>query len=139
MGPPPPRPPGRRRSPCSASSGVGLIAVPDIILGFLDQPLGQVDFSLDQENLGKFLNAVSFVGLRAAAHRPSSPSSLWPCAFFGKKGEPVDGDPWDGQTLEWATSSPPPADEDFAEWVGEVTSPEPLLDRKAARAAEVEA
>ena len=59
--------------------------------------------------------------------------------FFGTKGEPVDGDPWDGQTLEWATSSPPPADEDFAEWVGEVTSPEPLLDRKAARAAEVPA
>ena len=41
---------------------VGLIAVPDIILGFLDQPLGEVNFQLDQENLGKFLNGASFVG-----------------------------------------------------------------------------
>ena len=50
--------------------GVGLIAVPDIILGFLDWPLGQVDFSLDQENLGKFLNAVSFIGYVLLLHRP---------------------------------------------------------------------
>ena len=125
-------------SPCSASWASASIAVPDIILGFLDWPLGQVDFSLDQENLGKFLNAVSFIGyvlllvvLLAFV--------LLALRFFGKKGEPVDDDPWDGQTLEWATSSPPPADEDFAQWVGEVTSPEPLLDRKAARAAEVPA
>jgi heme/copper-type cytochrome/quinol oxidase subunit 1 len=45
------------------------------------------------------------------------------------KGLAVDGDPWDAQTLEWTTSSPPPAG-NFAEWVGEVASPEPLLDRK---------
>ncbi len=50
------------------------------------------------------------------------------------EGEVVDGDPWDAQTLEWATSSPPPAGEDFTEWVGEVASPEPLLDRKEERA-----
>jgi len=37
-------------------------------------------------------------------------------------------DPWDGQTLEWATSSPAPTG-NFAE-VPMVASPEPLLDLK---------
>ena len=46
----------------------------------------------------------------------------------------VADDPWDGQTLEWTTTSPPPAG-NFAEWVGEVSSPEPLLDRKQTKRA----
>ena len=39
-------------------------------------------------------------------------------------------DPWDGQTLEWSTSSPAPAD-NFVD-VPVVASPEPLLDLKEA-------
>jgi heme/copper-type cytochrome/quinol oxidase subunit 1 len=44
-------------------------------------------------------------------------------------GESAGDDPWDGTTLEWATSSPPPAD-NFAD-VFVVNSPEPLADMKA--------
>ncbi len=42
----------------------------------------------------------------------------------------VDDDPWEGHTLEWATASPP-APDNFAE-PPEVTSAEPLLDRREA-------
>ena len=43
---------------------------------------------------------------------------------------PADDDPWEGQTLEWSTSSPAPVD-NFVE-TPTVMSPEPLLDLRAA-------
>ena len=45
-----------------------------------------------------------------------------------RAGERAGDDPWDGQTLEWATTSPAPAD-NFAV-VHIVQSAEPLLDLK---------
>jgi heme/copper-type cytochrome/quinol oxidase subunit 1 len=47
------------------------------------------------------------------------------------KGERAGDDPWNGQTLEWATTSPAPAD-NFAE-IHVVKSAEPLLDLKSSR------
>jgi len=47
------------------------------------------------------------------------------------KGPFAGDDPWDGQTLEWATSSPPPAD-NFVD-LPIVRSPEPLTDLKLSR------
>jgi len=44
------------------------------------------------------------------------------------KGEHVGDDPWDGQTLEWATTSPAP-EHNFAA-IHVVQSGEPLLDLK---------
>ena len=43
-------------------------------------------------------------------------------------GRQAGDDPWDGQTLEWATSSPAPAD-NFPV-MPRVTSAEPLFDMK---------
>ena len=45
-------------------------------------------------------------------------------------GKFVGDDPWDGQTLEWATSSPPPAN-NFVD-LHIVSSAEPLADLKSA-------
>ena len=44
-----------------------------------------------------------------------------------RKGSDVPSDPWDGQTLEWLSSSPPPL-QNFTEDLAVVTSAEPLVD-----------
>ena len=49
----------------------------------------------------------------------------------------VPADPWDGQTLEWATASPPVPG--VAPEVDVVASAAPLLDRKEAGVQEVSA
>jgi heme/copper-type cytochrome/quinol oxidase subunit 1 len=41
----------------------------------------------------------------------------------------VPADPWQGQTLEWATASPPPL-HNFSEELPAVQSAEPLLDQR---------
>ncbi len=51
--------------------------------------------------------------------------------MFTSSDDRVGDDPWDGHTLEWATSSPPPAG-NFAEPVAAVTSERPLLDLREA-------
>jgi heme/copper-type cytochrome/quinol oxidase subunit 1 len=118
--------------------GVILAAFPDLVLGFLEQPLGEVNFELDQEALGQVLNGASAAGyvlllLVLVAFLALSARG------FGSSGQTVGADPWDGQTLEWATGSPPPTDENFPEPLGEVASPEPLLDRKELDRKEVDA
>jgi cytochrome o ubiquinol oxidase subunit 1 len=115
--------------------GIALVALPDLVLGFMDWPLGEVNASVDPEGFGKLLNAVSFGGYIIVFLVVVGLALLAVRSFAGK-GEVVGDDPWDGQTLEWATPSPAPS-EDFVDWVGEVGSPEPLLDRKeAAKVAE---
>lgn len=106
-----------------------LAALPYYIAGFADQPgyATLFDYSGPQ-NLWNVLSAaghilmvvtvVAFVGLVTQSMRA---------------GAPAGDDPFDGQTLEWATSSPPPAD-NFAE-VHIISSPEPLLDLKPATTA----
>lgn len=109
-----------------AALGTLLAAAPMLIAGFADQPAGITLFDYDgPQSLWNTLSAighlltllavVAFVGLLVATVRST---------------EPAGDDPFDGQTLEWATSSPAPAD-NFAA-VPTVTSAEPLLDLKPA-------
>ncbi|HEX9258440.1 MAG TPA: hypothetical protein VF855_02815, partial [Acidimicrobiales bacterium] len=49
-----------------------------------------------------------------------------------RKGDAAGDDPWDGNTLEWATTSPPPPG-NFSE-TPLVRSDEPLRDQKPAAA-----
>jgi heme/copper-type cytochrome/quinol oxidase subunit 1 len=109
---------------------VALVAVPDVIAGFLKQPAGTVsDFGVDGP-LG-LLNALSGVGYVLLALVVLGVIAVTVRGFV--RGTATGDDPWDGQTLEWATSSPPP-DGNFTE-LPVVASAEPLVDVKlAARA-----
>jgi heme/copper-type cytochrome/quinol oxidase subunit 1 len=102
-----------------------LAGLPYYIAGFADQPAasGVYDYSGPSElwnvlvTVGHGLMAVvllGFVGLAAKAVR---------------SGHDAGDDPWEGQTLEWATPSPAPFD-NFLE-VPTVMSPEPLVDLHA--------
>lgn len=108
---------------------VALASLPHYIAGFAKQPAGatEFDYSGPQEiwngavMIGHVLMAVTllaFIGLALASFT---------------KGKLAGDDPWDGQTLEWATASPAPT-HNFAE-VHSVASAEPLLDLKPTAAA----
>ncbi len=103
-------------------AGVVLAAFPQVILGFLGQPALAVSF--DEVDAGGALNTLVLIGYALLALTVLAAIGLALRGFA--TGEPAGDDPWDGQTLEWATTSPPsPFPDDLA-----VTSPEPLLDRK---------
>jgi heme/copper-type cytochrome/quinol oxidase subunit 1 len=117
--------------------GAVLASVPMMIAGFADQP-------------GGVFPAVEAGVPGAVLFDYSGPSALWnflslaghamvllaALAFIAiavrgfAKGSQVGDDPWDGQTLEWATTSPAP-EHNFAA-IHVVQSPEPLLDLKPA-------
>jgi heme/copper-type cytochrome/quinol oxidase subunit 1 len=105
--------------------GGALASVPYLIAGFLDQPT--LSAAWDNDGPGELLNALVVAGHAAVG--------LTVLGFVGlvartwRSGDEAFDDPWDGQTLEWATTSPPPAD-NFAT-TPTVMSPEPLLDLKA--------
>ena len=105
--------------------GGALASVPYLVAGFLDQPASSVVW--DNDGPGELLNALVVAGHAAFG--------LTALAFAGlavkswRSGELAGDDPWGGQTLEWATTSPPPVD-NFAT-TPTVMSPEPLLDLEA--------
>jgi heme/copper-type cytochrome/quinol oxidase subunit 1 len=124
-----------RRIPDKAAlplAGLGFIAtvlasLPLLIAGFAKQPAAASEFDYSgPQNLWNGLSAaghvlmvvtvVAFVGLALRSFT---------------KGASAGDDPWDGQTLEWATSSPAPH-VNFAD-VHTVASAEPLLDLKPRR------
>ncbi|MEP7203696.1 MAG: hypothetical protein ABI894_13865, partial [Ilumatobacteraceae bacterium] len=113
-------------------AGLGFIAtalasLPYLVAGFAKQPANVSEF--DYAGPQKLWN-----GLAAAGHFLMLVTVL---AFIGlaarsfRKGSAGGDDPWDGQTLEWATSSPAPY-ANFAD-VHTVASAEPLLDLKPRR------
>ena len=105
-------------------TGTILASLPYLVAGFADQPAGTVTF--DYSGPQDLWNVLAMIG--------SGLVLLTVLAFIGlmvqsfRSGESAGDDPWDAQTLEWATSSPAP-DDNFAE-MHTVASAEPLLDLK---------
>ncbi|BAN04185.1 cbb3-type cytochrome c oxidase subunit I [Ilumatobacter coccineus] len=113
-------------------AGTVLASLPHYIAGFLDQPsgLGYSDSDLQIWNIlvlvGHALVALSvlaFAGLLAKTVLGADDTDEGP-----------GDDPFDGHTIEWATTSPAPTN-NFAD-VPMITSAEPLLDKKQANAKE---
>lgn len=105
--------------------GTAAGSLPYMIAGFADQPAAALDgfsYSGPQE-LWNALNTIGFVLMLLA-----SLAFIALAARSFTTGEAAGDDPWDGTTLEWATSSPPPAD-NFADVVV-VGSEHPLADMK---------
>ena len=106
--------------------GGALASVPYLIAGFLDQPAASPVW--DNDGPGELLNALVVAGHAAMA--VTALGLLGLVALSWRRGDDVGDDPWGGQTLEWATTSPPPVDNFLT--TPTVMSPEPLLDLKAA-------
>lgn len=105
--------------------GAALVTAAYLVAGFLDQPaatLGGFEYSSTKD----LLNIVAVAGHGLVLLCAAAVVVLVVHGFVA--GPSAGDDPWDGQTLEWATSSPPPAD-NFVE-IATVLSAEPLSDLK---------
>ncbi len=107
--------------------GTILGSLPYMIAGFADQPAGTMD-GFEYGGPQEVWNALTAVGFALMLVASVAFVALAVKSFL--TGESAGDDPWDGSTLEWATSSPPPAD-NFSD-VFIVQSSEPLADMKAA-------
>ncbi len=117
--------------------GAVLASVPMMIAGFADQPGGVFPaveagvpgaVSFDYSGPSAFWNYLSLAGHAMVLLAALAFVALALRGFA--KGDHAGDDPWDGQTLEWATTSPAP-EHNFAA-IHVVQSPEPLLDLKPA-------
>jgi heme/copper-type cytochrome/quinol oxidase subunit 1 len=111
--------------------GAGVAAVAYGIAGLYDQPRS-IAASLDgvsEIDTVETLNLVAAVGLVVAV---AGALGVVGALLAPKRGRAVADDPWEGNTLEWATTSPPPVG-NFAT-LPEVTSEAPLYDARYAAA-----
>jgi heme/copper-type cytochrome/quinol oxidase subunit 1 len=111
--------------------GAGVAAVAYGIAGLYDQPRS-IAASLDgvsEVGTVETLNLVAAIGLAVAV---AGALAVIAALLKPARGPAVADDPWDGHTLEWTTTSPPPVG-NFAT-VPEVTSEAPLYDARHARA-----
>jgi heme/copper-type cytochrome/quinol oxidase subunit 1 len=105
--------------------GTVLASFPYYIAGFADQPANALgEFSY--EGPAEFWNVLATGG--HALFALSVIAFVLLAAKSFRSGAPASDDPWDGNTLEWATSSPAPVN-NFVE-LSVVGSPEPLRDVK---------
>jgi heme/copper-type cytochrome/quinol oxidase subunit 1 len=111
--------------------GAGVAAVAYGIAGLYDQPRS-IAASLEgvsEIDTVETLNLVAAVGLAVAV---AGALAVVGASLAPKRGRAVADDPWEGHTLEWATTSPPPVG-NFAT-LPEVTSEAPLYDARYAAA-----
>ena len=106
--------------------GTVLFSLPDLVSGFLGQPGFPGNASPDNTDTIEALNTVSAVGGAVLALSCAGFLLLVLAALRSK--EPPGDDPWSGHTLEWATTSPPPAG-NFAT-LPEIASEAPLYDAR---------
>jgi cytochrome c oxidase subunit I len=103
--------------------GANLTFFPMFFLGFDGMPRRVPDYA---PRLGD-LNLLSSIGAGVIA---LGVLAVLANVFVSlRQRQPAGDDPWQGQTLEWATSSPPPA-HNFEGSLPAVTSYAPLLDRR---------
>ena len=120
---------GGLRRPGAARHGSR--AFPYVIAGFLDQPLGAVDW----EDLDGPIQACNVAVTAGFGLLTLTVVAFGLLALYGfARGETVGDDPWDAQTLEWAV--PTPAVGRRVPDLGLVRSAEPLLDAKEAASSE---
>ncbi len=100
-----------------------LLGVGDLIAGFADAPVLMISESGDR--LVEAMGVVSLIGALIVALGVFG--VVVGVVQAGRAGVAAGDDPWDGHTLEWATSSPPVAG-NFAEIPAKVISEAPLLD-----------
>lgn len=108
--------------------GCVLLSLPDLIAGFFDQ-VNRLGGAADDVDTVEALNIASLVG--------GALLILVALGFVGllvrtaTAGSDADADPWEGNTLEWATTSPPPPG-NFLDELPTVTSEAPLYDARHA-------
>ena len=112
--------------------GAGVAAVAYGIAGLYDQPRAialDATAGVSEIDTVETLNLVAAVGLVVAV---AGGLAIVAALAAPARRRTVADDPWDGHTLEWATSSPPPVG-NFAA-IPEVTSEAPLYDARYAGA-----
>lgn len=106
--------------------GAALLAVADLANGVVsDQPLLATDF--DGEALAPVLNGAASLGAVMVALGALLVAGQVIGRSSRRRGTRAIGDPWGGDTLEWATTSPPPPG-NFSGALPAVWSPYPLTD-----------
>jgi cytochrome c oxidase subunit 1 len=106
--------------------GAALAAGPLLVAGFADQPAASAVY--DYDGPSQLWNALSTAGHALIGLVVLAFLGLALKALTGR-GEAAEADPWQGHTLEWLTTSPPPPD-NFVE-PPTVMSPEPAYDLRA--------
>jgi heme/copper-type cytochrome/quinol oxidase subunit 1 len=117
----------------AAAAGLALLALPDLVTGLQGQD-SRLPAEQTVESGWEILNAVSVAGGALLLLAVLLVLVGLAGALAGRDRQAPDDDPWQGMTLEWATSSPPPLG-NFAE-PPSVTSATPVFDDRQAREAE---
>ena len=107
--------------------GTVVWSLPDLVSGFLGQP--GFPGTVAPDNTDTIEAAQHRVGdRRRHPRRSAARRSCCSCSPRSARRSSPGDDPWSGHTLEWATSSPPPAG-NFAS-LPEITSEAPLYDAR---------